>query len=111
MYLKKLELSGFKSFAQKTILEFPVGITAVVGPNGSGKSNISDALRFVMGEQSMKLVRSRSAAELIFSGSDKKTSMSRAYVTLYLDNKNKVFPIDFDELIISRRISRTGNSE
>lgn len=120
MYLKKLEISGFKSFAARTTLDFGVsseedkkkpGITAVVGPNGSGKSNIADALRWVMGEQSMKNLRGKKTEDVIFAGSGKKARLGSAKVTLFLDNRDKKIPLDFDEVSISRRVSRSGESE
>lgn len=117
MYLQKLEIQGFKSFASKTTLVFPQekqhekGITAVVGPNGSGKSNIADAIRWVMGEQSMKLLRSKHAEDVIFFGSDKKSQLGFCDVSLYFDNEDKTFPVDFPEVAIARRLYRTGESE
>src|SRR3990167_11405304 len=100
MYLKKLELQGFKSFANSTALEFQRGVCAIVGPNGSGKSNVADALRFVLGEQSMKNVRSKKMEDLIFSGSHGKSRMSMASVAIHFDNHDKAFPVDFSEVII-----------
>lgn len=117
MYLKRIEIHGFKSFAQKTTIDFlqsgehRKSITAIVGPNGSGKSNISDAIRWVMGEQSMKHLRGKKSADVIFSGSDSKGQMSMASVTLVLDNSDRRAEIDFDELLISRKLYRSGDSE
>lgn len=111
MYLKKLELSGFKSFAVKTALEFNEGITAIVGPNGSGKSNVADALRWVLGEQSMKNIRTKKGEDLIFAGSPQKPQMGKAMVSLYLDNADGFFPVAFSEIEISRKIFRDGTSE
>jgi len=111
MYLKKLELHGFKSFASNTSLEFQRGVSAVVGPNGSGKSNVADALRFVLGEQSMKNIRSKKGEDLIFSGSSSKTRMSMASVTLYFDNAEGVFPVPFETVIIRRKIFRDGENQ
>jgi len=117
MYLQKLEIQGFKSFATKTTIIFPKekqgakGITAVVGPNGSGKSNIADAIRWVMGEQSMKLLRSKHSEDVIFFGSDKKFQLGYCEVSLYFDNEDKAFPVDFPEVVITRRLYRTGESE
>jgi chromosome segregation protein len=117
MYLQKLEIQGFKSFANKTVLEFTprsVGqksITAVVGPNGSGKSNIADALRWVLGEQSLKLLRGKKSEDVIFSGSPKKPRMGFAEVSLYLNNEDGAVPIDYREVVLTRRIYRTGESE
>lgn len=111
MYLKKLEITGFKSFANKTVLDFPTGITAVVGPNGSGKSNIADAVKWVLGEQSMKSLRGKKGEDVIFTGSDKKAKMSVATVSLFLDNKDKKIPIDYDEVVITRKLFRNGDRE
>jgi len=119
MYLKKLEISGFKSFANKTTLDFLVesgkeknlGTTAIVGPNGSGKSNVADALRWVMGEQSMKNLRGKKSEDIIFAGSGKKSRLGSASVTLILDNSDHRMPLEFDEVSITRKIFRSGESE
>lgn len=111
MYLKKLELHGFKSFAHNTTLEFQRGISAIVGPNGGGKSNIADALRFVLGEQSMKSIRSKKSEDLIFSGSATRGRLSMASVTLHFDNHDKAFPVDFESVIIQRKIFRDGENQ
>lgn len=117
MYLKSIEIQGFKSFANKTTLHFlpPKGdkhsITVIVGPNGSGKSNVSDAIRWVLGEQSMKQLRGKKSADIIFAGSEGKGQMSAASVSLVLDNSDKQVDIEYDELVISRKIYRTGESE
>ena len=111
MYLKKLEMHGFKSFAHNTPLEFQKGISAIVGPNGSGKSNVADALRFVLGEQSMKNVRSKKMEDLIFSGSHGKSRMSMASVAIHFDNHDKAFPVDFSEVIIKRKVFRDGENQ
>lgn len=111
MRLKKLEISGFKSFANKTSLEFPATISAVVGPNGSGKSNVVDAIRWVLGEQGLKNLRSKSGADLIWTGSAIKPSQGKASVSLHFDNDDGFFPIDFDEVIIGRKIYRDGDNE
>ena len=110
MHLKRLELHGFKSFAQNTALEFQRGVSAVVGPNGSGKSNIADALRFVLGEQSMKNIRSKKGEDLIFSGSAAKPRMSMALVALHFDNEDKSFPLEFQTVVIKRKIFRDGEN-
>lgn len=110
-FLKRLELIGFKSFANKTILDFPGGIVAVVGPNGSGKSNIVDAFRWVLGEREAKQLRSDKLENLIFAGSPKKAAVGLAQVTLHFDNQNKVFPLDFEEVVVSRKADRSGASE
>lgn len=111
MLLKRLELSGFKSFAKPTVLQFPSAVTAVVGPNGSGKSNVAEALRWVLGEQSMKSLRGKKGEDLIFNGSQTAAKMGRASVSLVFDNKSKILPIDFDELIITRLVHRSGENE
>ncbi len=109
--LKRLEIQGFKSFAHKTILEFPGKITAIVGPNGSGKSNILDALKWVLGEREAKQLRGEKLENLIFSGSPQKPPASLARVSLYFDNRNRIFPIDAEEVSLSRRIDRSGVSK
>ncbi len=122
MFLKKVEISGFKSFAQKTVLEFASGddtandgkrfpITAVVGPNGSGKSNVADSIRWAMGEQSMKNLRGKKSEDIIFAGSGKKEKLGSAWVTLYFDNHDKRIPLEFSEVAITRKIFRSGESE
>ncbi|NTW27438.1 MAG: AAA family ATPase [Candidatus Moranbacteria bacterium] len=122
MYLKKVEIAGFKSFANKTTLEFlPAGnfnagsdargITAIVGPNGSGKSNASDAIKWALGEQSMKTLRGKKAEDIIFAGSGTKARLSSAQVTLHFDNSDKRIPLEFTEVIITRKLYRSGESE
>ncbi len=111
MFLKRLELHGFKSFAGATTLDFQRGISAVVGPNGSGKSNIADALRFVLGEQSMRLIRSKRGEDLIFSGSATKPRMNMASVTLTFDNADHAFPVEFDDVVLKRKIFRDGENQ
>lgn len=111
MYLKRLELHGFKSFAHKTVLDFDPGMTAVVGPNGSGKSNVADALRWVMGEQSLKLLRGKKSEDVIFAGSDKKSKLSMAEVALTFDNRDRKIPVEYSEVVITRRLYRNGDSE
>lgn len=111
MYLKKLELSGFKSFAKMTVLEFPSRITAIVGPNGSGKSNITEGIRWVLGEQSMKSLRGKKGEDLIWNGSPHVPRMGKAAVTLIFDNKNGEIPLDFEEIALSRKIFRDGMGE
>ncbi|MFA5870616.1 MAG: AAA family ATPase [Candidatus Paceibacterota bacterium] len=110
-FLRRLELQGFKSFAQKTVFEFPDRVTAVVGPNGSGKSNIIDALRWVLGEREAKQLRGDSLANLIFAGTPKRPAVGFAKVSLVFDNSEKLFPLDAPEVIVSRKIDRTGASE
>ncbi len=111
MYLKKLELHGFKSFAAAAVLQFEQGISGIVGPNGSGKSNVADALRFVLGEQSMKSVRSKKMEDLIFSGSQSKPRMNMASVAIHFDNSDKAFPLDFSEVILKRKVFRDGENQ
>ncbi|MEI8360581.1 MAG: AAA family ATPase [bacterium] len=118
MFLEKLEIQGFKSFATKNLLVFPGmlggdkrGITAIVGPNGSGKSNTADAVRWVLGEQSMKTLRGKKSEDVIFSGSDKKGKLSMAEVSLYLNNEDGKAPVDYSEFVLTRRLFRDGNSE
>jgi chromosome segregation protein len=111
MYLKRLELSGFKSFADKTELEFVRGITGVVGPNGSGKSNISDAIRWVLGEQSAKSLRGGKMEDIIFAGSDARKAVNYGEVSLTLDNSDEALPLDFHEVTVTRRVHRSGDSE
>jgi len=111
MHLKKLELQGFKSFADKTVLEFKPGITAVIGPNGSGKSNISDAIRWVLGEQSVKTLRGSKLEDVIFAGTQTRKSVSYAEVSITIDNQDGKLPVDYSEVTITRRIYRSGDSE
>lgn len=111
MFLKSLELNGFKSFAQKTILEFPSGITAIVGPNGAGKSNLIDAIRWLLGEREAKNLRSVKAEDLIFNGNPKKPRLSLAQAGLHFDNSSGFFPVDFKEVAIIRRVGRDGVSQ
>src|SRR3989338_9849744 len=127
MYLEKLEIRGFKSFANKNVFKFkaeekkqPVqtfgrkgehGITAIVGPNGSGKSNIADAVRWVLGQQSVKLLRGKKSEDVIFSGSHTKAALSFAEVSLYLNNADRAAPIYFHDVVVTRRLYRDGESE
>ncbi|MCL4405346.1 MAG: AAA family ATPase [Patescibacteria group bacterium] len=110
MFLKRLELQGFKSFADKTVLDFPSGTTAIVGPNGSGKSNITDAIRWLLGEREARNLRGAKVEDLIFAGSEKRPRVGLAQATLYFDNSSGFFPVDFKEVSISRRIGRDGSS-
>jgi len=111
MYLKHLELQGFKSFARRTIFDFNAGITAIVGPNGVGKSNIADAIRWVMGEQSYKSLRARQGEDLIFAGSQGRTRLGMAEAVLTFDNTSGWLPIEYSEVTISRRAYRSGENE
>lgn len=111
MYLKRLELNGFKSFAKLTVLELPVPITAVVGPNGSGKSNIAEAIRWALGEQSMKSLRGKRGEDLIFSGSTSVPKANKASVVLVFDNTKQQFPFPYEEVAVGRTVWRDGLSE
>ncbi len=117
MYLEKLEIQGFKSFANKNVLVFPgkvaghSGMTAIVGPNGSGKSNVADAVRWALGEQSMKMLRGKKSEDIIFSGSDKKGKLGMAEVALYLNNADHQAALDYEQVVITRRLYRDGESE
>ena len=111
MFLKSIEIQGFKSFADKTVLKFGKGVTAVVGPNGSGKSNISDAVRWVLGEQSTKNLRGQSMEDVIFSGTADRRPHGFAEVTLVMDNKDRSLNFDNDEVAVTRRYYRSHESE
>jgi chromosome segregation protein len=111
LYLKRLEVKGFKSFADKVELDFGKGITAVVGPNGSGKSNISDAIRWVLGEQSAKTLRGSRMEDIIFAGTENRKSLGLAEVSLTIDNSDNLFPLDYSEITVTRRLYRSGESE
>ena len=111
MYLKRIELYGFKSFANRVELEFQPGINAIVGPNGSGKSNIIDAIRWVLGEQSVKILRGYKLEDVIFAGSHMKKPMGMAEVAIILDNSDRLIPLDYSEISFVRRTFRSGESE
>ena len=110
MYLKRLEMQGFKSFADKTVLEFMPGITSVIGPNGSGKSNVSDAIRWVLGEQSMKSLRGTKSEDIIFAGTQNRKSLGFAEASLVFDNSDGKLPVEYTEVTVTRKIYRSGES-
>ena len=111
MFLKSIEIRGFKSFADKTELVFKKGVTAVVGPNGSGKSNISDAVRWVLGEQSVRNLRGDKMEDVIFAGTQFRKPVGLAQVSLILDNSDSELDIEYSDVVISRRLYRSGESE
>ena len=111
MHLKRLDMIGFKSFADRTELEFPPGVTAVVGPNGSGKSNVTDGMRWVLGEQSAKSLRGASMQDVIFSGSDSRKPVGYCEVSITFDNTDHKLNLDFSEVTVTRRVYRSGESE
>ena len=111
MYLKSIEVHGFKSFANKIVFEFHNGITGIVGPNGSGKSNVADAVRWVLGEQKVKQLRSSSMQDVIFAGTENRKPVSFAYVAITLDNSDHKLPLDYNEVTVARRVYRSGESE
>ncbi len=109
--LKRLELVGFKSFSQKTVLDFPQGITVIVGPNGSGKSNVIDAIKWTLGEREARQLRSHKAEDLIFSGTSERTRLGLAQASVYFDNSQQVFPLEYSDIVITRKIARDGTTE
>ena len=111
MYLKSIEVQGFKSFANKTVLDFSPGITGIVGPNGSGKSNISDAVRWVLGEQKVKQLRGASMQDVIFAGTATRRPQNYASVSISFDNSDHALSLPYEEITVSRRLYRSGDSE
>ena len=111
VYLKSIDAIGFKSFADQTNVQFDKGVTAIVGPNGSGKSNITDAIKWVLGEQSAKSLRGSKMEDIIFSGAEHRKAQNYAEVQLRLDNHSKKLSVDENEVIVTRRLYRSGESE
>ena len=111
MNFNKIDIYGFKSFADKVEIKFEPGITAIVGPNGCGKSNVADSIRFVMGEKSAKSMRGSSMLDVIFNGTEKRKAQSYCEVSLFFDNSQKIFNLDYPEVILTRKLYKSGESE
>src|SRR5947208_11873255 len=109
MYLKRLEILGFKTFAERTELLFTPGVTGVIGPNGSGKSNISDAILWVLGENNVRSLRGSTPQDIIFAGNERRKPLSMAEVALTIDNSARILPLEFSEVTVTRRIYRNGD--
>ena len=110
MQLKKIEIQGFKSFADKTEIVFLDGVTTIVGPNGSGKSNISDAIKWVLGEQSVKTLRGSKMEDVIFAGTEARKKLGFAEVSIYMDNSDGSLPVEYSEVVVTRRVYRTSQN-
>ncbi|MDP3979965.1 MAG: AAA family ATPase [Chlamydiota bacterium] len=111
MYLKKIEITGFKSFAERTVIELESGMTSIVGPNGCGKSNVSDALRWALGEQNPRLLRGNEMQDVIFIGSDERRGVGRAEVSVTIINNDQSLPLEYHEITVTRRLFRSGESQ
>ena len=111
LFLKRVEMQGFKSFADKIEMQFDGGVTGIVGPNGSGKSNVSDAVRWVLGEQSAKQLRGGTMTDIIFSGTEKRRPLQFCEVSLVFDNADHMLPSDYEEIMVTRRVYRNGEGE
>lgn len=111
MHLKSLEIQGFKSFPERTVIDFHPGVTAIIGPNGSGKSNVTDAIRWVLGEQSVRTLRGSKMEDIIFTGTQSRRAMSYAEVSMTIDNHDQKLPFDYTEIQVTRRLYRSGDSE
>ncbi|HBQ86507.1 MAG TPA: hypothetical protein DD811_08510, partial [Syntrophomonas sp.] len=111
MYLKRLEIRGFKSFADHTEINLNPGVNIIVGPNGCGKSNIVDSIRWVLGETNIRNLRGLNSEDVIFNGTDNKKALSLALVNISIDNNDHILPVDYDEVVVGRKVYRSGESE